>query len=163
MPSTRKRAPARRSTARTSAGGRASGRGGGSRGRGRGGRRRSSRGGGLLGLGSLWPQGLPRLGVLDERGREVVGLALVALGVFMGFVLYGGWDGGHVGHGLAVALGWALGKARALAPLALVGAGGMLLLRQSLPFERSLLRDPRTIGGACLFAGVTLALAAGML
>jgi DNA segregation ATPase FtsK/SpoIIIE, S-DNA-T family len=91
----------------------------------------------------------------------VLGLALVALGVFLGFVLYGNWDGGHAGHGLAVALGWMLGKARALSPLALVAAGGMLLLRESLPFERTLLRDPRTIGAACLFAGVTLALAAG--
>ncbi|MEA2208310.1 MAG: segregation ATPase FtsK/SpoIIIE, family, partial [Solirubrobacteraceae bacterium] len=101
--------------------------------------------------------------MLDERGREVVGLALIALGVFMAFVVYGGWDGGHVGHGLAVAFGWVLGKARTLAPLALFGAGTMLLLRQSLAFERTLLRDPRTIGGACLFAGVTLALAAGTL
>ncbi|HTB69433.1 MAG TPA: DNA translocase FtsK [Solirubrobacteraceae bacterium] len=161
MPGTRKRAPARRSSTRTATRARKTGARGartGARGRGR-----SSRSGGLLGLGSLWPQGLPRLGVLDERGREVAGLALVALGVFMGFVLYGGWDGGHVGHGLAVALGWTLGKARALAPLALLGAGTMLLLRQSLAFERSLPRDPRTIGGACLFAGVTLALAAGTL
>jgi DNA segregation ATPase FtsK/SpoIIIE, S-DNA-T family len=111
----------------------------------------------------LWPRGLPRVGVLDERGREVAGLGLVALGVFMGFVIYGGWDGGHVGHGLAVAFGWTLGKARVLAPLALVGAGGMLLLRESLPLQRSLLGEPRTIGAACLFAGVTLALAAGAL
>jgi DNA segregation ATPase FtsK/SpoIIIE, S-DNA-T family len=168
MPGTRKRAPARRSPTRNptrarkagARGARSSGARSTSRGRGRG---TASRSGGFLGLGSLWPQRLPRLGVLDERGREVVGLALVALGVFMGFVLYGGWDGGHVGHGLAVALGWVLGKARVLAPLALIGAGAMLLLRQSLPFERSLWRDPRTIGGACLFAGVTLALAAGTL
>jgi S-DNA-T family DNA segregation ATPase FtsK/SpoIIIE len=111
----------------------------------------------------LCPRGLPRIGVLDERGREVAGLALVALGVFMGFVIYGGWDGGRVGHGLAVAFGWTLGKARGLAPLALVGAGGMLLLRDSLPLQRSLLGDPRAIGAACLFAGVTLALAAGAL
>jgi DNA segregation ATPase FtsK/SpoIIIE, S-DNA-T family len=150
MPSTRKRAPARRSSARSPSG---------ARGRGRRAGARASRGDGLLGLGPLWPRGLPRFGVLDE----VLGLSLVALGVFMGFVVYGGWDGGHVGHGLAVAFGWVLGKARVLAPLALVGAGAMLLLRQSLAFERTLLRDPRTIGGACLFAGVTLALAAGAL
>ena len=107
--------------------------------------------------------GLPRLPVLDQRGRDVLGLALVALGVFMGFVLYGGWDGGRAGHGLAVALGWVLGKARVLAPLALVGAGGMLLLAQALPARRSLLGDPRTIGAVCLFAAATLALAAGTL
>ncbi|MEA2334306.1 MAG: segregation ATPase FtsK/SpoIIIE, family [Solirubrobacteraceae bacterium] len=107
------------------------------------------------------PRGVPRLPMLDQRGRDVLGLALVALGVFMGFVLYGGWDGGRAGHGLAVALGWVLGKARSLAPLALVGAGGMLLLEQALPARRSLLSDPRSIGGVCLFAAATLALAAG--
>ncbi len=159
MPSTRKRAPARRKPSRAaSARGRSGARGGGRRGAGRG---RAARRSGFAG--SLWPSGLPRLELLDERGREVVGLALVALGVFMGFVLYGGWDGGHVGHGLAVALGWVLGKARVLAPLALLGAGVMLLLREPLALQRSLLRDARTIGGACLFAGVTLALAAGTL
>jgi DNA segregation ATPase FtsK/SpoIIIE, S-DNA-T family len=108
-------------------------------------------------------RGLSRLPVLDQRGRDVLGLALVALGVFMGFVLYGGWDGGRAGHGLAVALGWVLGKARVLAPLALVGAGGMLLLDQALMARRSLLGDPRAIGAACLFAAATLALAAGTL
>jgi DNA segregation ATPase FtsK/SpoIIIE, S-DNA-T family len=159
MPSTRKRAPARRTSTRSSTRARKTGaRGGAKRGRGRG---KGTHGDGLLG--SLLPAGLSRLGVLDERSREVVGLALVALGVFMGFVLYGGWDGGGVGHGLAVAFGWALGKARVLAPLAIIGAGGMLLLRESLPFQRSLPRDPRTIGAICLFAGVTLALAAGTL
>jgi len=111
----------------------------------------------------LGGRGLPRLPVLDQRGRDVLGLALVALGVFMGFVLYGGWDGGRAGHGLAVALGWVLGKARVLAPLALVGAGGMLLLDQALMARRSLLGDPRAIGAACLFAAATLALAAGTL
>jgi S-DNA-T family DNA segregation ATPase FtsK/SpoIIIE len=106
---------------------------------------------------------MPRLPVLDQRGRDVLGLALVAVGVFMGFVLYGGWEGGRAGHGLAVALGWALGKARVLAPPALIGAGGMLLLAQALSARRSLLGDPRSIGGVCLFAAATLALAAGTL
>ena len=56
----------------------------------------------------------------------------------MGFVLYGGWDGGRAGHGLAVALGWALGRARVLAPVALVVGGGALLLRPVLPALRPL-------------------------
>ena len=100
--------------------------------------------------------------MLGQRGRDVIGLALVAVGVFMGFVLWGGWDGGRAGHGLAVAFGWTLGRARVLAPLALIGAGGMLLLREVLPTGRPLLRDPRTIGAICLFLAATLALAAGM-
>jgi S-DNA-T family DNA segregation ATPase FtsK/SpoIIIE len=96
--------------------------------------------------------------VLDQRERDVLGLALVAAGVFMGFVLYGGWNGGRAGHGLAVALGWMLGRARVLAPITLVIGGGALLLRPVLPALR-----PLRTGALCVFAAVTLALAAGML
>jgi S-DNA-T family DNA segregation ATPase FtsK/SpoIIIE len=96
--------------------------------------------------------------VLDQNHRDVLGLSLVAIGVFMAFVLYGHWDGGRVGHGLGVALGWCVGEARVLAPAALVVGGGALLLSQLMPTRRSL----RT-GGLCLFAAVTLALAAGTL
>ncbi len=96
--------------------------------------------------------------MLDQRERDVLGLALVAVGVFMGFVLYGGWNGGRAGHGLAVALGWTLGRARVLAPVTLVIGGGALLLRPVLPALR-----PLRTGALCVFAAVTLALAAGML
>jgi S-DNA-T family DNA segregation ATPase FtsK/SpoIIIE len=96
--------------------------------------------------------------VLDQRQRDVLGLALVAAGVFMGFILYGGWNGGRAGHGLAVALGWTLGRARVLAPATLVLGGGALLLRPVLPALR-----PLRTGALCVFAAVTLALAAGML
>jgi S-DNA-T family DNA segregation ATPase FtsK/SpoIIIE len=104
------------------------------------------------------PRGVPRLPELDQRQRDVLGLALVAVGVFMGFVLYGGWDGGRAGHGLAVALGWSVGRARGLAPVALIVGGGTLLLRPVLPALR-----PLRTGSVCLFASVTLALAAGTL
>ena len=59
---------------------------------------------------------------------------------------------------LAVALGWTLGGARVLAPVALVLGGGALLLRPVLPALR-----PLRTGALCLFAAVTLALAAGTL
>src|SRR5580693_1533000 len=117
-------------------------------------RRRPARSAGLR---TLLSGGLPRLPELDQRQRDVLGLALVAAGVFMGFVLYGGWNGGHAGHGLAVALGWTLGRARVLAPLTLVVGGGALLLRPVLPALR-----PLRTGALCVFAAVTLALAAGM-
>jgi DNA segregation ATPase FtsK/SpoIIIE, S-DNA-T family len=93
---------------------------------------------------------------LGQRGRDVLGLALAAAGVFMGFVLYGGWEGGRAGHGAAVALGWLLGGARLLTPVALVLAAGALLLRPVLPDMR-----PLRAGLVCLFAAITLALAAG--
>jgi DNA segregation ATPase FtsK/SpoIIIE, S-DNA-T family len=104
------------------------------------------------------PSRLPRPPVLDQRARDVLGLALVSAGVFMGFVLYGGWNGGQAGHGLAVAFGWTLGRARVFVPLALVIAGGVLLLRAVLPALR-----PLRAGAVCLFAAVTLALAANTL
>ncbi len=88
----------------------------------------------------------------------MLGLGLVALGVFMGFVLYGGWDGGRAGHGLAVALGWGVGRARGLAPIALIVGGAAMLMAPVLPALR-----PLRTGGACVFAAVTLALAAGTL
>src|SRR5471030_290817 len=56
--------------------------------------------------GGLSFAGLPQLPVLDQRQRDVLGLALGAVGIFMGFILYCGWNGGRAGHGIAVALGW---------------------------------------------------------
>jgi S-DNA-T family DNA segregation ATPase FtsK/SpoIIIE len=101
---------------------------------------------------------LPRLPELDQRERDVIGLALVALGVFLGFLLYGGWHGGRAGHALVVALGWALGEARQLAPIAILLGGAAFLLRPVLPAMR-----PLRTGAACLFASVAIALAAGTL
>jgi S-DNA-T family DNA segregation ATPase FtsK/SpoIIIE len=119
-------------------------------------RRRGSRGGSLLG------GGLARLPVLDQRQRDVLGLALIAAGIFMGFVLYGaggpGAAGGRVGEALAVAFGWVLGRARIFTPVALAIGGGALLLRPVLPALR-----PLRTGAVCLFAALTLALAAGTL
>jgi S-DNA-T family DNA segregation ATPase FtsK/SpoIIIE len=88
----------------------------------------------------------------------VLALGLIALGVFMGFVLYGKWNGGHVGHGLTVALGWSVGRAKVLAPIALVGGGGVLLMRPVLPALR-----PLRTGCLCLAGAIVLALAAGTL
>jgi DNA segregation ATPase FtsK/SpoIIIE, S-DNA-T family len=95
---------------------------------------------------------------LDERQRDVLALALIAVGVFMGVVLYGNGDGGGLGHALAVALGWGVGRAKVLAPLALVGAGAAMLMRPVLPAMR-----PLRTGSLCLFGAVVLALAAGTL
>ncbi len=96
--------------------------------------------------------------MLSQNQRDVLGLGLVAVGVFMGFVLYGHWDGGKLGQGLGSALGWCFGEARALAPAAFVIGGSALLFAQFMPTRR-----PLRTGGLCLFAAVTLALAAGTL
>jgi DNA segregation ATPase FtsK/SpoIIIE, S-DNA-T family len=118
-------------------------------------KRRGGRRTGIAGQGLAAWLGIP---ALDERQRDVLALALVALGIFMGFVLYLGWDGGHVGHGLAVALGWSVGRARGLAPVALVVGGGAMLMAPVLPALR-----PLRTGGLCLGAAIVLALAAGTL
>ena len=143
MANARKRAPARSTRARST--------------RARPRRRRGRRD--VRSLGTLLPGGLPRLPVLDQRQRDVLGLALIATGVYAGFVLYGsGRPAGGAGHGLAVALGWALGRARVLAPPAVALGGAALLLRPVLPALR-----PLRTGALCLFASITLALAAGTL
>jgi S-DNA-T family DNA segregation ATPase FtsK/SpoIIIE len=145
MATTRKRAPARKPAARKAPASRSRTRS----------KARSRRKAGLF------AGGAPRLPVLEQRHRDVLGLALAALGVFMGFVLYGSGSpapGGRAGHAMAVALGWMLGRARVLTPPTLLLGGGVLLLRPVLQALR-----PLRTGSLCLFAAVTLALAAGML
>ncbi len=88
----------------------------------------------------------------------MLGFATIAVGVFMGFVLYGGWNGGRVGQGLAEGLGWFVGEAKVFAPIALVAAGGALLARPAWPQLR-----PLRAGATCLAAAVTMGLAAGTL
>jgi hypothetical protein len=80
MAATRKRASSnRRSSGKPAARRRAL-----TRARPRQGRRRGAR----PGLGSWFLGWLPRPLVLNQRQRDILGLALVACGIFMGFVLY---------------------------------------------------------------------------
>ncbi|HEY7952806.1 MAG TPA: DNA translocase FtsK, partial [Solirubrobacteraceae bacterium] len=99
-----------------------------------------------------------RAPALDDRQRDILALALVAVGIFLGFVLYAGWDGGRVGQGLAEGLGWMVGRARGLTPVALIVGGGAMLMAPVLPALR-----PLRTGGICLGAAIVLALAAGTL
>ncbi len=96
--------------------------------------------------------------MLDQRQRDVLGLGLIAIGVYLGFVLYGSSGAGGLGHSLAVGLGWGVGRARVFAPVALALAGAVLLMRPVLPAVR-----PLRTGATCLLTAITLALAAGML
>jgi DNA segregation ATPase FtsK/SpoIIIE, S-DNA-T family len=95
---------------------------------------------------------------LDQRQRDMLGFGTIALGVFLGFVLYGGWDGGRVGGVLEDALGWCVGRAKLLAPIVLVAGGAALLARPAWPELR-----PLRTGATCLAAAITMALAAGTL
>jgi len=98
------------------------------------------------------------LPVLEQRHLDLIGLALVALSVFLAFVIYGGWQGGRGGEALVDGLGWLIGTIRYVAPVGIAVAGAVLVLRPVLPAVR-----PFRSGGACLFAALTLLLAAGTL
>jgi S-DNA-T family DNA segregation ATPase FtsK/SpoIIIE len=97
---------------------------------------------------------LPRLPHLDEQQLDLVGLALVALAAFFALVFYFGWDGGKVGEALQRGFIFLFGGVGYLTPIALFGAGAVLVLRQVLPSV-----SPFKAGSVCLLAGLMLGLA----
>jgi S-DNA-T family DNA segregation ATPase FtsK/SpoIIIE len=102
---------------------------------------------------SLGALGLP---ALEQRHLDLIGLALVALAVFLAFPLYLGWDGGAAGHAAKDGLTYAVGQVCYAVPVAIAAAGTILVLRPVLPAVR-----PFRSGALCLFAALTLMLAAG--
>ena len=85
----------------------------------------------------------------------MIGLGLVAAGVYLGCVLWVGWDGGPVGEWLERALENAAGRIAYLAPLALAGWGAALVLRPFIATPGAL-----NAGGVLLLASLLLAFAA---
>ena len=47
---------------------------------------------------------------LEQRHLDLIGLLLIAAGVYLSFVLFFGWDGGKVGYGLETALVYLVGE-----------------------------------------------------
>jgi DNA segregation ATPase FtsK/SpoIIIE, S-DNA-T family len=92
---------------------------------------------------------------LEQRHFDLFGLALVATGVYLACVLYGGWDGGPVGEWLQSALMKLAGQIAYLAPLALAGWGGALVMRPFLSAPGAL-----NAGAILVLAGLLLAFAA---
>src|SRR4051794_20202263 len=103
---------------------------------------------------SLALPALPKLPALEQRQLDLIGLGLVALSAFLAFVFYMGWDGGKVGQGLADGLIYLFGGVAYLAPVAMLGAGAVLVLRPMLPSVR-----PFRAGAACLLGALMLGLA----
>jgi S-DNA-T family DNA segregation ATPase FtsK/SpoIIIE len=68
----------------------------------------------------------------SQHEGELIGLALVALGLVLSAILYLGLDGGTVGSWLADALEAVLGGAAYGLPLALLAVGGLMLARSEL-------------------------------
>ncbi len=90
------------------------------------------------------------------RGRqhpELWGLACVALGVFIGSVLYAGWNGGYVGRWLADGLDTLIGRASYGMPAVLFVLGGLMVAKSALVDVR-----PFRTGVAVLALGVMLTL-----
>src|SRR5437764_15323218 len=73
---------------------------------------------------------------------ELLGLGSVALGLFLGAVLYFGWTGGYVGGWLADGLDRLVGGARYVVPVALAALGTLVVTRSALvdvrPFRTGL-------------------------
>jgi S-DNA-T family DNA segregation ATPase FtsK/SpoIIIE len=85
----------------------------------------------------------------------VLGLSLIAVGVYLTLVLYLGWDGGRVGSSAETALTYLFGGVAYTAPVALFACGAVLILRPFLPSVK-----PLRAGGICIAAGLLLAFAA---
>src|SRR5581483_4190914 len=91
---------------------------------------------------------------------DIIGLALVAIGVFLAGVDYFHWAGGTVGNGTVKATKFVLGEIGYAFPVGMVAAGGLVLGRELQVL--SAVRPVRT-GTICLVAALTLALTAGTL
>ena len=96
--------------------------------------------------------------VLEQRHWDLIGLGLVAVAIFLAFLVYLGWDGGEAGGWLVDGLRRLVGAVHYVVPVALLTAGALLVLRPVLPAVR-----PFRAAGACLFAAGCLGLAAGTL
>src|SRR5215218_3012445 len=99
-----------------------------------------------------------RVPTLEQRHWDLIGLALVAIAIFLAFLIYLGWDGGQAGTGLVDGLRDLLGEMHYLMPVGLLAAGAVLIMRPVLPAVR-----PFRAAAACLFVAGCLGLAAGTL
>ncbi len=77
--------------------------------------------------------GLHLPAALEQRHLDLIGLFLVAFGVYLTFVLFLGWEGGKVGYGVETGLTYLFGNvgARIFTVLMLL-SGGMLLTGTSV-------------------------------
>jgi S-DNA-T family DNA segregation ATPase FtsK/SpoIIIE len=95
---------------------------------------------------------------LDSEQLDILGLGLVAIGVFLAGVAYLGWSGGVLGRDAMRATRFTLGVIGYAVPGALAAGGALVLIRDSIPTGR-----PSRPGIVCLAASVTLGIAAGTL
>jgi DNA segregation ATPase FtsK/SpoIIIE, S-DNA-T family len=89
---------------------------------------------------------------------DILGLGLIAVGILLGGVAYGSWNGGTLGNGAVTGMRFLFGALGYVVPAALVVAGALVLMRELRPPTR-----PLRTGVVCLTCSITLALAAGTL
>jgi DNA segregation ATPase FtsK/SpoIIIE, S-DNA-T family len=70
---------------------------------------------------------------LQQRHLDLIGLFLIAAGVYLTFVLFLGWDGGKVGYGVQTGLEYLFGQVGArIATVLIVASGTMLVTGTSI-------------------------------
>jgi S-DNA-T family DNA segregation ATPase FtsK/SpoIIIE len=95
---------------------------------------------------------------LEPHHIDILALALIAVGIFLGGVSYLDWAGGALGDGAVRATRFVFGALGYAVPVVLVLAGVLVLMREWRPPTR-----PLRTGLGCLVAALTLMLAAGTL
>jgi DNA segregation ATPase FtsK/SpoIIIE, S-DNA-T family len=74
-----------------------------------------------------------RRGTRGHHHPELIGLGLIAFGLFMASVLYVGWNGGYVGGAIGDGLVKVVGGIAYVLPVAAVAIGGLMVARSDLP------------------------------
>ncbi len=70
---------------------------------------------------------------LQQRHLDLIGLFLIAAGVYLCFVLFFGWDGGKVGYGIETGLEYLVGDVGArIATILMLAVGAMLVTGTSV-------------------------------
>ena len=95
---------------------------------------------------------------LEQRHYDLIGLIMVAIGVYSAFVLYLGWDGGAVGGWLSSALEYTVGRVAYVVPLTVFGLGLALIAKPMIQAPRAL-----NAGAVLVMLALLLAFAAGTL
>ena len=95
---------------------------------------------------------------LEQRHFDLLGLVMVAAGVYCAFVLYLEWDGGRFGQWLETALEYSVGRVAYFVPLLLFGLGLALIARPMIRAPRAL-----NVGALLILLALLLAFAAGTL
>jgi DNA segregation ATPase FtsK/SpoIIIE, S-DNA-T family len=85
------------------------------------------------------PKGKPKASwlhlpqALEQRHLDLIGLLLIASGVYLSFVLFFGWDGGKVGYGIETGLIYLVGNVGArIATVLMLIVGGLLVTGTSI-------------------------------